>query len=79
MPLTRAERRNKLRKLAESEGYETLNDLLEAAAYDCVAPAICTSPGCDYTTEMEPDQDRGYCEACGGQTVQSCLILAGLI
>jgi hypothetical protein len=77
--LSKAERQAKLATLAQSEGYETLDELLEAAAYDAVSPAICTAPGCDYTTEMEPDQDRGYCEACGGQTVQSALILAGLI
>ena len=35
--------------------------------------------GCDYTTGMEPDQDEGYCEACGGNTVTSALVLAGLI
>ena len=35
--------------------------------------------GCDYTTEMEPDQEKGYCEACGGNTVVSVLVLAGLI
>jgi tetratricopeptide (TPR) repeat protein len=32
-----------------------------------------------YTTEMEPDQDQGFCEACGGNTVTSALVLAGLI
>jgi hypothetical protein len=44
-----------------------------------VSPAICTEPDCDYTTEMEPDQDAGYCEACGKNSVASALILAGLI
>ena len=54
-------------------------DLLQAAAADSICPAICMTEGCDYTTEMEPDQDQGYCEACGGNTVASALILAGLI
>ncbi|MCP1747530.1 rRNA maturation endonuclease Nob1 [Bradyrhizobium japonicum] len=35
--------------------------------------------GCDHTAEMEPDQDQGFCEACGGNTVVSVLVLAGLI
>jgi hypothetical protein len=35
--------------------------------------------GCDYTTEMESDQDAGYCERCGGNTMVSALVLAGLI
>jgi hypothetical protein len=34
---------------------------------------------CDYATEVEPDQDRGWCESCGTNTVKSALILAGLI
>ncbi len=79
MSLTKLERKEKLRKLAESEGHESVNDLLEAAAFDSVVPAICVAEGCEYTTEMEPDQDRGYCEACGRQSVHSCLVLAGII
>jgi hypothetical protein len=33
--------------------------------------------GCDYTADMEPDQDRGWCEACDTNTVASALVLAG--
>jgi hypothetical protein len=69
----------KLMKLCDLEGFRSLDDLLQAAATDSVSPAICMTEGCDYTTEMEPDQDQGYCEACGGNTVASALILAGLI
>jgi hypothetical protein len=79
MPLTRADRRNKLRKLAESEGYERVDDLLYEAAYDSVVPGICTRPDCSYTCDCEPDARKNYCEACGKQTVQSCLVLAGVI
>lgn len=79
MPLTRLERKGKLQTLVESEGYESVQNMLEAAVHDSVVPSICTIPGCDYTTGMEPDQNRGYCEACGKQTVQSCLVLAGII
>jgi len=32
--------------------------------------------GCDYTAEMEPDQDAGYCEECRTNSMQSALILA---
>jgi hypothetical protein len=56
-----------------------LHDLLKASTSDSVCPAICMTEGCDYTTEMERDQDAGYCEACGGNTVTSALVLAGLI
>src|ERR1700719_455764 len=69
----------KLMKLCDLEGFESLDDLLQAAATDSVCPAICMTEGCNYTTEMEPDQDRGYCEACGGNTMASALILAGVI
>ena len=69
----------KLMKLCEAEGFENLDDLVRAAATDSVCPAICMTEGCDYTTEMEPDQDQGYCEACGGNTVTSALVLAGFI
>jgi len=69
----------KLMKLCDVEGFDSLDDLLQAAVTDSVCPAICMTEGCDYTTEMEPDQDRGFCEVCGGQTVTSALVLAGLI
>ena len=70
---------NKLRKLAEVEGFDTVDALVEATAHDSVSPGICTNGECDYTTEVEPDQDRGWCELCGKGTVHSALVLAGLI
>jgi hypothetical protein len=69
----------KLAQLCNHEGFDTLDDLLEAASLDSVSPAICVNEGCDYSTDMEPDQDAGHCEICGTQTVKSALILAGLI
>jgi hypothetical protein len=69
----------KLMKLCEMEGFTTFDQLLRNVGTDSVCPAICMTEGCDHTTEMEPDQDRGYCEACGGNTVTSALVLAGLI
>jgi len=69
----------KLMKLCDLEGYKRLHDLLKASVTDSICPAICMTEGCDYTTEMEPDQDAGYCEACGSNTVVSALVLAGLI
>jgi hypothetical protein len=69
----------KLMKLCEAEGFDSLDDLLAVATTDSICPAICMSEGCDHTAEMEPDQTEGYCEASGGNTVTSVLILAGLI
>ena len=69
----------KLMKLCEIEGFENVEDALFSGITDSVCPAICMTEGCDYTTEMEPDQKEGYCEECGGNTVVSVLILAGHI
>ena len=77
-----AMRRTKLATLCAIEGCDDENELFSAAMTDSVCPAICCNPdnpGCDYTTEMEPDQDRGWCEACGRGTLVSGLVLGGLI
>ena len=70
---------SKLETLMEIEGYEDELEMLEAATMDSVAPGICMNEDCDYTTYVEPDCTEGWCEVCETQTVQSCLILAGLI
>lgn len=77
--MTTARRQAKLKTLAHNEGYDSVRDMLSACITDCVAPAICINRDCGYTTEMEPDQDEGYCEVCGTSTVMSALVLARLI
>ena len=72
-------RKQKLDKLLEIEGYGDIADLAEAVVLDSVSPAICCNPDCSYTSEMEPDQDRGYCEECHTNSMKSALVLAGLI
>ena len=79
MQLSESERRVKLAKLAELEGFASPDELIAATVHDSVSPGICSRPGCDYSCEVEPDQDRGWCEACRDQTVQSALVLAELI
>lgn len=79
MHISPEQRRRLLITLAQSEGFDTIDNLLEHAAFDSVSPAICVTDGCGYTTDMEPDQGEGWCEACGQNTVQSALILAGMI
>lgn len=64
-----------------------LKDLLESYGMDfeeigmeCLGglcPAICTV--CGYTKELEPDQDRGWCEACEQNTMKSAMVLMGVI
>jgi hypothetical protein len=69
----------KLMKLCDAEGLKSLDDLLALSVKDSACPAICMMEGCDHVTRMESDQDEGYCQACGGTTVTSVLVLAGLI
>ncbi len=69
----------KLTKLAELEGYDDAERFLADSSFDSIVPAICTTPGCDATAEMEPDQRAGHCEFCGTQTMQSGLVIAGII
>jgi len=75
-------RRTKLAKLIEIAGFDDEADLFAAAISDGVCPAICCNrdnPECDYTAEMEPDQDRGWCEVCDKGTRVSGLVLGGII
>lgn len=68
----------KLNTLAQIEGLGVMA-MLEKATFDGIAKGICVHPGCDYTTDVEPDMDAGYCEVCGNQTVKSCLVIAGVM
>jgi hypothetical protein len=69
----------KLAKLVEIEGYDSADELMGAVISDAVSPAICMNDGCDFTCEMEPDQDAGFCEECRTNTMKAAPVLAGLI
>lgn len=71
-------KREKFHKLMEIEGYEDEMGLLEKV-FDTVVPAICMNKDCDYSEEMEPDQDAGWCPECKTNTLCSCLVLANII
>jgi hypothetical protein len=77
--LALTQKATKLITLLKSSGYEALEDFVKAFMADNICPGICMAEGCDCVTEMESDQDEGYCEACGGNTVTSGLVLADLI
>ena len=79
MILQQHERQAKLAALCEAEGFDSIDAMLAAAAFDSASPGICIKPDCDGTIEVEPDQDRGWCPVCGGNTVASALVLAGII
>lgn len=68
----------KLALLAENRGQDTM-EMLEEGTYDCIAAGICMNIECDYDTDVEPDQDQGWCELCCTNTVVSCLMLAGIV
>jgi hypothetical protein len=70
--------KEKLVKLSEIEGVPELT-LLENAVMDTSCKGICMTPGCSYTTDVEPDQTEGYCEVCDTNTVSSCLVLVGIV
>ena len=69
---------DKLNTLAADWGYESPLDMLESVGL-LAAPAICMNDDCDYTTDIEPDNGRGWCECCETRTVASALLLAGFI
>lgn len=68
----------KLRLLAQMEGI-TIDQLLSLASMDSVVMGACISEGCNGTGRVEPDCRDGYCEVCKRRTVQSPLVLAGMI
>jgi len=77
MALSALERQSLLHQAANDFGFETMEEMFAAACCDSIVPAICYR--CGYTTEMEPDQARGWCEECEKNSVVSVLILGGLI
>lgn len=73
------DRKKKLKTLAELEGFDDPTEMLEYYVLDSVNPGICMNEGCNYTTEVEPDSDTGWCEECDTNTVCSCMMLADII
>ena len=65
-----------IKELCEEEGVSEMK-MLEQATSNSVVPAICTNCGAIY--EYEPDCIDGFCDECETNSVQSCLVLAGII
>ena len=65
--------------LLDDCGYETQHGMLEDYAYKSVVPGVCKDVDCLAVTDVEPDQDKGWCEICSAPTVKSCLMIWGLI
>ncbi len=77
--LTKAERQAKLQQLAELLGFQTVDEMFDAAVTDTACPGICTNPWCEYTATVAPYERAGHCPTDGTNTVQSALILTGAI
>jgi hypothetical protein len=71
------ERQSLLHQAANDFGFEDIDEMFANAVCDSLVAAIC--PECGYTTDMEPNQDQGWCEMCEKNTVVSVLVLGGLI
>lgn len=69
----------KLNQLTIDWGFDSPEDMVEHHVLDGLMPSICMNRDCDYSTEYEPDQDRGWCENCCTNTVKSAAILMGVI
>lgn len=69
----------KLKELAKQWGYDDSEEFVADHMFGSTTPGICMHAMCDYTTDVEPDQNRGYCEICQDKSVKSGLILAGVV
>jgi len=56
--------------ILEHEGLDK-DEVLDIYAYDSIVPGACTK--CLNVQFVEPDSGDGCCEACGSNTVVSCL------
>ena len=69
----------KLTRLAQLEGFRTKEALLHIYVREITVPGICFQSDCDGVAEVARDERAGACPACDQNTVQSCLVIAGLI
>lgn len=74
-----SERVTKSEQLADFEGYDSVEEMVEDFHADSLVPAICMNPGCDFNTHYEPDSTEGFCELCETNTCRSILVLEGII
>lgn len=69
---------SKLDDLLEAEGL-SFDEYISEYGSENVVPGICMNDGCDFTTNVEPDQQKGWCDDCEQETVCSGIILLGAI
>ena len=66
-------------KVVVLTGFANVDDLLKLRARRSACPGICMTEGCDFIGSTRPNEQEGKCEACGGTTVVSVLVLAGIV
>lgn len=79
---SKEQRAAKLAKFIDLEGFTSAEELFGAIIGDSVYPATCCNPAdaeCDYTAEMEPGRDCGWCEMSDRSAPVSGLVLGGII
>jgi len=69
----------KLTRLARLKGFRTKEALLHIYIREITVPGICFRSNCDGVAEVARDERADVCPTCGKNTVQSCLVIAGLI
>ena len=69
---------SKFQDLCDDYGV-TQEEFLEQYCFDSIVPAICMNDGCNATYEYEPDCTKGWCDECQTKSVQSGLIILGII
>ncbi len=74
-----AKKRTKLDDLVEAYGFDTDIEMAEEYVHEGCVPCICMNEGCNSIEEFEPDCRDGYCDFCGANTMQSLLVLMGVI
>ncbi len=70
---------DKLNLLAEDYGHDSVEEMMNSTMFNSLVPCICMNDGCDATYEYEADSVKGWCEECGTGSVQSCLIILGIV
>jgi hypothetical protein len=69
----------KLTRLAQLEGFRTKEALFHIYIREIIVPGICSRSDCEGVAEVARDERAGVCPTCGHNTLQSCLVIAGLI
>ncbi len=68
----------KFMRVCEANDLASIDDLIKLRADRSACLAVCMTEGCDFIISMKPTEQEGKCPACGGNTMVSVLVLAGI-